>query len=597
MRALLLAVACILSMQSAPRGFSPGEQARDTAPTPVAGTARISGQVLGAGADPKPLRRVIVTVTAEGAKVGRSTVTDDQGRFAIDALPPGRFSVTATKPAYLPGGFGVTQPGRPGVPIPLKAGESRTDVSFTMLKGAVVTGVIRTESGEPAANVDVTVFRLPSPGSDPRLIVSGSTTSDDRGAYRIYDLAPGAYVVAGALRRRGVSTGDAPAWTAAQVTEILRELEQREKSAGSAAPAPMKLPTPPSGTYAYAPVFFPGSASADMAVPIRLRPGEERSGIDFTVQLTRMATVEGLLIGADAADAALFFNPVGVQLPSLMGNTPTFSSKAEPGGRAFEYAGVTPGRYTITAQARSGTAWARAEVIVTGDDVSGVTLALQPSLRITGQVVFKGSSLAAPENIAAVVVRLTAANGLGQSSAGSTRMGNPLIQPGRVQADGRFEISGVLPDVYRLTANVPGAAGWWLRSAVANGRDLLDTMVEVTGDITDAVLTFSDQRASLSGQLITSGGPPAAPYFIVAFPSDRTLWLPLARRIVSTRADTSGRWNLRDLPPGEYLLAALTDLAPDELSDATFLEQLVPSALKVVLADGENKVQDLRIGG
>ena len=157
--------------------------------------------------------------------------------------------------------------------------------------------------------------------------------------------------------------------------------------------------------------------------------------------------------------------------------------------------------------------------------------------------------------------------------------------------------SGVLPETYRLAATVPGAAGWWLRSAIVDGRDLLDTMVEVTGDITNAVLTFSDQRASLSGRLVTTAGPPAAPYFIVVFPADRTLWMPLARRIMSTRADTMGAWALRDVPPGDYLVAALTDLAPDELSDPAFLEQLVPNALKVTVSDGENKMQDLRIGG
>jgi hypothetical protein len=583
----------IAGMTSASMLVSAHQQVRDTSSTPTVGTARVSGQVLTAGADPKPLRRVIVTITGEGMKVGRSTVTDDQGRFMFEGLAAGRFTVSGTKAAYLPGAFGVGQPGRPAVPIQLTAGESRSGVSFTMLKGGVITGVIRTLGGEPAANVDVTVFRLPPPGTDPRLVVTGFAVSDDRGVYRIFDLPPGPYVVAGALRRRSVGTGDSPGWSAAQVTEMLRELEQREKAGAPAAPT---LSPPPAGHYAYAPVFFPGYASPEFAVPIRLRPSEERNGIDFTVQLTRMATIEGLLIGEDASTAALFFNTVGVQLPSLMGVTPAFTSQMAPGGRTFKYSGVTPGHYTITAHVRNAT-WARADVVVTGNDVSGVTMALQPAFRMTGHAVFKGSRLTPPDNLAALSLRLIAANGLGQSSAGYTRMGNPVIPPAVVQPDGRFEMTGVLPETYRLTASVPGAPGWWLRSAVVDGRDLLDTMVQVTGDITNAVLTFSDERASLSGRLVTSAGPPPAPYFIVVFPADRSLWLPLARRIMSTRADTTGAWILRDVPPGEYLLAALTDLAPDELWDPTFLEQLLPNSAKVTVNDGENRVQDLRIGG
>ena len=584
---LVAAIASASVLQSA-------QQARDTSATPTVGTARVSGQVLTAGADPKPLRRVIVTITGDGTKVGRSTVTDDQGRFMFEGLAAGRFTVAGTKPAYLPGAFGVSQPGRPAVPVQLAADESRTDVTFTMMKGGVITGVIRTTGGEPAANVDVTVFRLPPPGRDPRLVVSGLAMSDDRGVYRIFDLPPGPYVVAGALRRRIVGTGDSPGWSAAQVTEMLKELEQREK--GSGAPAGPALLPSPAGNYAYAPVFFPGHASPEFAMPIRLRPGEERNGIDFTVQLTRTATIEGVLLGDEASTAGLFFNTVGVQLPGLMGATPTFTSQAGPAGRTFKYSGVTPGHYTITAQARNAT-WARADVMVIGDDVSGVTMALQPAFRITGQAVFKGSRLTPPENVASLVIRLQAANQLGQSSAGGTRMGNPLIPPAVVQPDGRFEMGGVLPETYRLTASVPGAAGWWLRSAIVDGRDVLDTLVEVTGEITNAVLTFSDQHASLSGRLLTPAGPPAAPYFIVVFPADRSLWLPLARRIMTTRADTTGAWILRDVPPGDYFVAALTDLAPDEQWDPTFLVQLLPNSAKVTVNDGENKTQDLRIGG
>lgn len=570
------------------------QQVRDSNPAPVTGTARVSGQVLTATADRRPLRRVIVTITGDGMKVGRSTVTDDQGRYAFEALAAGRFTVTGTKPAYLPGAFGSLQPGRSAVPIQLVAGEARSGVTFTMTRGGVITGVIRSASGEPVPNVDVTAFRLPLPGGDPRLVTSGIATSDDRGVYRIFELPPGPYVVAGALRRRSLGTGDSPAWSVAQVTEMLRELEQREK--GSSSSSPVTAAPPPSGNYAYAPVFFPGYASPGFAVPIRLRPGEERGGIDFTVQITRMASIEGVLLGDEASTASLFFNSVGVQLPGFVGVTPQFTAQNGPTGRTFKYAGVTPGHYTITAQGRNAT-WARADVVVSGDDVSGITMALQPAFRLSGQAVFNATRLSPPDNLAALVIRLTPTNALGQSSAGSTRMGNPLVQPAVVQPDGRFVISGVLPETYRFTTNVPGPAGWWLKSAIVDGRDLLDTTVEVTGDITDAVLTFSDQRASLGGRLITNAGPPAAPYFIVAFPPNRSLWLPVARRIMSTRADTSGAWILRDVPPGDYLVAALTDLSPEELADPTFLEQLLSNALKVTVADGENKVQDLRIGG
>ena len=51
-----------------------------------------------------------------------------------------------------------------------------------------------------------------------------------------------------------------------------------------------------------------------------------------------------------------------------------------------------------------------------------------------------------------------------------------------------------------------------------------------------------------------------------------------------------------NLPAGEYLLVALTDVMPNEWNDPKFLDSLAPAALKITLAEGEKKVQDLRIG-
>jgi hypothetical protein len=81
----------------------------------------------------------------------------------------------------------------------------------------------------------------------------------------------------------------------------------------------------------------------------------------------------------------------------------------------------------------------------------------------------------------------------------------------------------------------------------------------------------------------------------VAFPAARSAWYPRSPRLQAVRPSTNGAYSFRGLPPGDYLIAALTDVEPDEWHDASFLEQLVASAVKVTLAEGERKVQDLRI--
>jgi hypothetical protein len=72
-------------------------------------------------------------------------------------------------------------------------------------------------------------------------------------------------------------------------------------------------------------------------------------------------------------------------------------------------------------------------------------------------------------------------------------------------------------------------------------------------------------------------------------------WTPESRRVKSARPATDGRFTVTDLPPGDYLIAALTDVDPDEWQTPAFLDQLVPAAIKVTIAPGARVTQDIRI--
>ena len=82
---------------------------------------------------------------------------------------------------------------------------------------------------------------------------------------------------------------------------------------------------------------------------------------------------------------------------------------------------------------------------------------------------------------------------------------------------------------------------------------------------------------------------------MIAFSADRTHWRHGSRRSASARPATNGRFLIADLPAGDYYLAALTDLDPLEWQTAEFLEQVVPAAVNVRVAEGETKTQDLRV--
>ena len=129
------------------------------------------------------------------------------------------------------------------------------------------------------------------------------------------------------------------------------------------------------------------------------------------------------------------------------------------------------------------------------------------------------------------------------------------------------------------------------------GRDLLDVPLEMTAnsaDVRDVVLTFTDRPTELSGTLQTTAGTPAAEYFILVFPADRSLWRPGQRRLRTTRPATDGAFSVRDLPPGDYFVAALTDLDP-AWQTLAFLESLAGASVRITIRDGESVRQDLRL--
>lgn len=63
------------------------------------------------------------------------------------------------------------------------------------------------------------------------------------------------------------------------------------------------------------------------------------------------------------------------------------------------------------------------------------------------------------------------------------------------------------------------------------------------------------------------------------------------------RPAADGAYLVRNLPAGNYLLAPVDDVEPGEWFDPGFLQRLVPVAVRITIEDGEQKAQDVRIGG
>jgi hypothetical protein len=144
------------------------------------------------------------------------------------------------------------------------------------------------------------------------------------------------------------------------------------------------------------------------------------------------------------------------------------------------------------------------------------------------------------------------------------------------------------------------ATGWSPLSATIDGQDALVTPFEVRTDrqITNAVVTLTDQPAEISGKLIDGDGRSVPGMTLVLFPTDRAAWTMNASRVNrNTRSGLDGTFRFTAALPGEYYLVVLTELDTNDWSDPAFKEQLAGAGITLSLKKGEKKVQDIKIAG
>jgi Carboxypeptidase regulatory-like domain len=610
-------------------GVSVGAQS----PAPAAGDGAIAGQVVDAGTG-KPVSGVVVSVSGPSMAPRRtstinasgglgfsmspgvsSILTSADGRFLFRDLPPGSFTVTATKGGYADGASGRKRIGGAAQPVLLTADDKAADIVVRVWKNSAITGTVTDEAGEPVVGLQVRVLArtasLSAPESrDPAFVRLGirpfvttvnPVLTDDRGVYRFGDLTPGEYiVVAGppltsATRsifsdnRSGAGSrdllalmGNGTAGASVQVGDALVAVGR-----GAA------VPPPPAGgrIRVYPPTFYPSGLVAGQATTIALGSGEDRSAIDIQLAPVATARVSGTLMsaGGPLEMETLRLVPAGAEGIPLDIVAPASVTNA---AGEFIFAAVVPGRYTLhgsTSGGAAGMSFLDLPVTV-GDNIDGLLAAMSPAVRITGRYQFDGTT---PPPTSATPGRPVMQVPFILDPADSVSVLDQL----RVSifwGDRGFIVDGYPPGRYRV--RVPNSPqGWMFKAAMLNGVDVSETPFELTRNVDDLVVSFTDRWSGVGGTVQGTGSDGAS---VLVFPTEAQKWTTAGwnpRRLRSARANAKGQFGLSSLPPGDYYVVAVQEEPPGDWRDPASLDALARIATQITILEGEHKTIDLRV--
>jgi hypothetical protein len=243
--------------------------------------------------------------------------TRSDGSFLVTHVPPGDYFVSVTYPGYLSPEYqfsadDLLQPSADvrkrileTIPTLGVAANKSASVSVTLHRGSGISGILRYDDGSPVPDVEIVPLdrdsaghwvEIPRPVSDNSLLENGG--SDDLGHFRIRGLAPGEYTL-----------------------KIGRWAEGQD----------------PFDVY-YGDAFLEKDAKS-----IKLADGEEYSGADITIRLSKLHTISGSLLNVSGQP----INSGQISLYTVAGDIKVASAFVDEDEAVFHVDLVPEGHYTL----------------------------------------------------------------------------------------------------------------------------------------------------------------------------------------------------------------------------------------------------------
>lgn len=520
---LLLSMALLLAPQV--------NSANPQSPVPPQEKCIVSGIVLSA-ATGQPLRDASIRLRKAGvSSTPLSAMTGPDGRFEIKNVEAARYYLFASKAGYVSMEYGQKGPDDPLRLLALAPGQTVRDISFQLIRGAVITGYVYNEDGEPIENMQIHAERYQYYKGKRRLMPLGYAQTDDRGKYRIYDLPPGKYYI-------------------------------------SASAEPMSY----GESASYEPTYYPGVADPSQSSPVTIRAGDEFPDVDVTLHRVGVFHVRGQVTN-------------GISNASLANATVYLATTLEPWeefGTAgtirgangdFDVEGIRPGTYDLIAKLsfKGNEYQARQRVTVTDSDLGGIRLVLTPGATLKGEIQTEGSV-----DLSKVRIELRPPSGI---FFGTSNM-SPLGPDGTAEFDS-------MPDGHYLVRLNDLPQNAYVKSATLGDKDVLDSGFDIANGQAPGTLlkiVVSASGAQIGGTVMI-GGKPFNDALVTLLPADFSklsddLWFK------SATTDQYGIYSLTGIRPGDYLLFAWEKIESGAERDPNFISQFKDQGQEVRVGPG-----------
>ena len=390
-----------------------------------------------------------------------------------------------------------------------------------------------------------------------QLVNAGRTArTDDLGAYRIFGLMPGDYIVRASMLRirtqgpRGVETEQT-----GYPGHLLSWRRRRRQ-----------------------------------AQTVTVALGQELSSIAFPLVPARLSRISGTVMGSDGrplAGAIVMIRARGAGLGALRMNfIGGGGNQVRPDG-SFQLTNVPPGDYVLDVQQRPRVAnRAGAEPGAAGVRVDAHQRRRRRHRRShagddTGRDGLGTRRVSGTRRRRKPDMQVTAAPPSGGSSPIGMLINAKAFGAGRVNQDGTFELRGLAgPQMIRVQG-LP--AGWAVKSVTLDGSDVTDVPFDFKPGTTSTglVVTLTDRLTEITGNVRDARGQPIADYVMVVFSEDAKLWGAQSRHVQTTRPNQNGTFSIKGLPPGRYLAAVVPSLENGMQNDPAVLEQLRTRARRI----------------